>query len=164
MLRILRVNNGLDKRRIDMQHRPFRRIAGGLLALMLSAGSVYANDLKVTDARLSILPGDRPGAGYFQLHNASDESVTLVGAESADFENVEMHVSSDEDGMASMQSVSELEVAADEQIEFAPKGYHLMFMKRKTSLSVGDEVEVTLLFDNERRLPVNFEVVSPASM
>ncbi|ALM52978.1 copper chaperone PCu(A)C [Halomonas huangheensis] len=141
-----------------------RRAMWGLFALMMSAGTAHAQDLEVTDAQLRLLPGDLPAAGYFTLHNAGSDAVTLSGAESAAFAMTHMHLSTEEDGMASMKSVDQLEVATDETLEFAPGGYHLMFMKRQQPLEVGDEVEVTLQFEDQPPLPVTFEVVSPASM
>lgn len=88
----------------------------------------------------------------------------MVGAESDAFENVELHVSSERNDMAHMHAVEEIEVAAGEHFEFVPKGHHLMLIGRKDALEVGDEVEVLLEFSDEQRLPVTFDVVSPASL
>lgn len=136
----------------------------GLLALALSAGSVQAAEPEVTDARLSLLPGDLPGAGYFNITNTSDETLTLVGAESAAFHMTEMHVSTTENDMARMESVEKVDVAPGESFAFAPKGYHLMFMRRVEPLEQGDEVDVLLHFENQPELPVTFTVVAPGSM
>lgn len=136
----------------------------GMLTLLFTSATAQADELEVTNARLSILPGDRPGAGYFQLYNASDEVVTLVGAESAAFENVEMHVSSEQDGMAHMHEIPSLEIAPGEHVEFAPKGYHLMFMRRVAPLAEGDDVDVLLEFSDQQPLSVSFDVVSPTSL
>lgn len=141
-----------------------RGIMAGMLALLFSSTAVHAQDLEVADARLRLLPGDLPAAGYFTLHNAGDETVTLTGAESSAFAMAHMHLSSEKDGMSQMDSVDQLEVGADETLEFAPGGYHLMFMNRQQPLEVGDEVEVTLQFDGQAPQPVTFEVVTPASM
>lgn len=141
-----------------------RGIMASMLALLFSSTAVHAQDLEITDARLRLLPGDLPAAGYFTLHNAGDETVTLTGAESSAFAMAHMHLSSEKDGMSQMDSVEQLEVGADETLEFAPGGYHLMFMNRQQPLEVGDEVEVTLKFDGQAPQPVTFEVVTPASM
>ncbi|RUR29900.1 copper chaperone PCu(A)C [Vreelandella nanhaiensis] len=144
--------------------RACQGMALSALTLLLMAGVAQAQSLEVTNARLSLLPGDTPGAGYFELQNLSDEAVALVGAESPAFENVEMHVSSEHNGMAHMHAIESIEIAPGERIEFAPKGHHLMFIRRATPLSEGDEADVVLKFSDEQRLPVTFEVVSPASM
>lgn len=143
---------------------PSLRWGLGLLALWFAVSMAQADDLTVTNARLSLLPGDMPGAGYFDLHNNGDAPVTLVGASSAAFQSVALHRSMTRDGMASMHAIAKLEIAPGETFAFAPKGYHLMFMKRTRPLAVGDEVEAVLEFAGGKPLPVTFEVVSPASM
>lgn len=135
----------------------------GLSTLLLFTGSAVAADLEVTDARLRLLPGDLPGAGYFTLHNGGDAAVTLTGAGSEAFEHVMMHVSTEEDGMAQMHKVEEVDIAPEENFTFAPKGHHLMFMQRTETLAVGDSVDVTFTFKAHDPLPVTFDVVSPAA-
>lgn len=139
-------------------------LTGGIAALLLATGTAWAQDVQVTDARLSLLPGEQPGAGYFQLYNATDEMAVLVGAESEAFEEVELHVSSEENGMAHMHAVEQVEIAAGERFEFAPKGHHLMLIGREKALQEGDQVDVQLEFANDQHLPVTFDVVSPASL
>lgn len=145
-------------------YRAFHTLLLSMPLVMLSVSSAHAEDVEVTDARMRMLPGDLPAAGYFTLRNTSAAPVVLVGAQSAAFGMVEMHLSSSEGGMASMKTIPRLELAPNESIEFAPKGYHLMFMKPEQSLSVGDEVAVELQFEDDQPLSVKFQVVSPASM
>ncbi|MDR5875657.1 copper chaperone PCu(A)C [Vreelandella gomseomensis] len=141
-----------------------RRWAGGLLVALLTTGYVYGQDLQVSDARASLLPGEQPGAGYFELYNAGDKAVVLVGADSDAFETVELHVSAEQDGMAHMHAVEQVEIAPGERFAFAPKGHHLMLIGREKALSVGDEVDVQLEFADNQRLSVTFDVVSPVSL
>ncbi|MGM0825598.1 MAG: copper chaperone PCu(A)C [Pseudomonadota bacterium] len=141
-----------------------KRLTGGIAALLLATGAAWAQDVQVSDARLSLLPGEQPGAGYFQLHNATDETLVLVGAESEPFETVELHVSSEENGMARMHAVEQVEIAAGERFEFAPKGHHLMLIGREKVLKEGDQVDVQLEFADDQHLTVTFDVVSPASL
>jgi len=42
-------------------------------------------------------------AGYLTLHNPGDRAVTVVGAESPDFERVEIHRTELRDGVARMR-------------------------------------------------------------
>lgn len=76
-----------------------RTLLGGLLLLILSAVAEAA-ELEVKDARLRLLPGDLPAGGYFSLKNVGSQSVVLVGAESAAYELVMMHRSTEKNGMA----------------------------------------------------------------
>ena len=135
----------------------------GLCLLVLSVGSVHAADIDVTDAKLSLLPGDLPGAGYFSITNNSDAPIVLVGAESDAFHMTEMHVSTNEEGVARMQAIDEVEVAPGASFTFAPQGHHLMFMRRTQVLEEGDDVEVVLHFEDQQALPVSFTVVAPGT-
>ena len=56
-----------------------------------------------------------------------------------------------------------LELAAGEQVEFAPGGYHLMLMKRVRPLVVGDDVEVNLHFAGNQRQRDTFRAVAPTA-
>ncbi|MDQ7729519.1 copper chaperone PCu(A)C [Halomonas sp. SpR8] len=134
-----------------------------LFILTLCAGSVHAAEVEVTDAKLSLLPGDLPSAGYFNLTNTSDAPLVLVGAESASFHMTELHVSTNEDDVAQMHAVEEIEVAPGESFIFAPMGYHLMFMHRTQVLEEGDSVEVVLHFKDQQELQVPFNVVAPGA-
>lgn len=122
-----------------------------------------AAELEVKDARLRLLPGDLPAGGYFSLSNVGSQSVVLAGAESAAYERVMMHRSTEKDGLASMEQVLQLELAPGQTVNFVPGSYHLMLMKRREPLAIGEELHVTLLFADGFRLPVTFQVVSPAS-
>ena len=134
-------------------------LVGGVLPL-----SAQAADLEVSDARMRVLPGDTPAAGYFRLDNNGSRTVVLVGAESEAFGRVELHRSMSDEGMASMEAVDRLEVPAGEPIEFAPQGYHLMLMQAVGEIAVGDRVEITLQFEQRESLSVEFEAVPPTSM
>ncbi|WP_336368557.1 copper chaperone PCu(A)C [Marinobacter sp. C2H3] len=136
--------------------------AGPLLALLPSLA--LAAGIEVSDARIRLLPGDTPGAGYFRLHNGTEEPVRLTGARSNAYLHIMLHESMQKDGMASMHAVPSLEIAPGAGVELKPGGYHLMMMQRQAPLSIGDEVPVTLEFDGRDALPVMFKVVSPAAM
>jgi copper(I)-binding protein len=133
------------------------------LLLVGTSGALSAAELKVTEARIRLLPGDIPAAGYFTLANTSKADITLIGANSPAFGDVTMHRSVNQDGVTSMQPIAQLELAAEEQIEFAPRGYHLMLMKRTRPLAIGDDIELTLLFANGQQQSVTFRAVSPTT-
>lgn len=131
------------------------------LLLIGTSGALSAAELKVNEARLRLLPGDLPAAGYFTLANTSEADITLIGADSPAFGSVMMHRSVSQDGVASMQPVKRLVLPAGEQVAFEPGGYHLMLMKRTRALAIGDDIEVTLLFANGQEQSVTFRAISP---
>ena len=133
------------------------------LALASAQAWALAADLVVHDARVQLLPGDRPAAGYFQLENKGSSAVVLVGAESPAYGEVMMHESTRSGGRAHMHHVERLRLAPGASLDFAPGGYHLMLMERRQPLAYGDEITVTLIFEDGQRLPVRFEATSPVA-
>lgn len=141
---------------------PLKRLSWLILAIAacLLSGVTYAAppDVRVDNARIRLLPGDLPLAGYFDLTNTGGESITLVGAGSPAFGKVMLHRSLQREGQSQMQHVSELGLAPGETVHFAPGGYHLMLMQRSQPLQIGDEVIIRLRFADGRETDVDFRV------
>ncbi|BAU77220.1 copper chaperone PCu(A)C [Metapseudomonas furukawaii] len=133
------------------------------IALLLAASTDAMAGLEAKDARLRLLPGNLPAAGYFSLTNTGTESVVLTGAQSPTYAEVMMHRSAIENGTASMQHIEKVEVAPGATVNFASGGYHLMLMQRRQPVALGDKVEVTLQFADGQSLPVTFTAVSPSA-
>ena len=140
-----------------------RRLVRLACTLLLAASTTAMADLQVSEAKLRMLPGDLPAAGYFTLTNTGSQSVVLTGAQSPAFAQVMMHRSSLEKGMASMQHVAQVEVPAGATLTFASGGYHLMLLQRQRELALGDRVEGSLLFADGQSLPVTFTAVPPGA-
>ncbi|UVJ43629.1 copper chaperone PCu(A)C [Pseudomonas sp. LS1212] len=140
-----------------------RRLVRLGTALLLAVSTTAMADLEVSAAKLRLLPGDLPAAGYFTLTNNGSTPVVLSGAQSPAFGQVMMHRSSLENGMASMQHLEQLEVPAGATLTFASGGYHLMLMHRQRELALGDQIEVNLQFADGQNLPVTFTAVPPTA-
>ena len=117
-----------------------------------------ASTTVVTHARIRLLPGDLPLAGYFDLANQGVRPVVLIAASSPAFRKAEIHRSMEEGGMSSMVPVRRLEIRAGAILRFSPGGYHLMLVRRVKPLRVGDTVPVTLKFTGAAPLRVMFRV------
>lgn len=140
-----------------------QRLVRQATALLLAVSTTALAELQVSEAKLRLLPGDLPAAGYFTLTNTGSQPVVLTGAKSPAFAEVMMHRSSLKNGMASMQHVEQVEVPAGTSLTFASGGYHLMLMLRQRELALGDPVEATLLFGDGKSLPVTFTAVPPGA-
>jgi len=81
-------------------------------------------------------------AGYAMLRNAGDAPLTIVGADSADFDGVSLHESSEENGVERMRALAEVSIAAGASARFTPGGKHFMLMRPKRQLSSGDSVKI----------------------
>lgn len=138
-----------------------RRLSNILLAVVLSlicATATAQPNATVDNARIRLLPGNLPLAGYFTLRNTGQHNLRLVGASSPDFGHVMMHRSIERNGMSKMVMVPHIDVAPGKSVRFAPGGYHLMMMHRKHQLKVGDRVPVVLKFADQNTMTVDFTV------
>ena len=136
-------------------------VIGPILALTLivipaasDAAGVTVRDAWVRETP----PGVAVMAGYMELRNNSSRSQVLVAASSSGFEAVMIHRTIVKSGMASMVHASQIELAPNASLRFAPGGYHLMLMNPKHALRAGDRVDITLEFRSGLVLPVAFEV------
>jgi len=121
-----------------------------MLALFVASFSAFADSIVVTEAWIKNLPPSVPmRAGYMKLENTSAKSLSIVGVESELFMQVDIHETVKKNGMMSMQPVPVLSIPAGTAVELAPGGMHLMMMKPKETLKPGDQVSITLQFDDD---------------
>ena len=129
-----------------------------LASTLVTAASEEAG-VSVRDAWIrETPPGMTMMAGYMALQNNTSRSQVLVAARSSDFETVMIHRTIVKDGMARMEHASQIELAPNASLIFAPGGYHLMLMNPKRPLRTGDPVVINLEFRGGLVLPVPFEV------
>ncbi len=133
-----------------------RLIPVTLLLMAIGIGSADAADVTARDAWIRLLPGNLPAAGYLELDNNGVNSVQLVGMQSARFGAIELHLSSEQSGVARMRQVHKLVIPAGKMVELKPRGYHLMLFRSTGDLQPGGQVTVTLEFSDGSYLPVNF--------
>jgi len=98
-------------------------------------------------------------AGYAAFKNAGAIEQQIVAAKSADFERVEMHSMSMDDGMMRMRKLDHLVIPAGQTLELKPGGLHLMLIGPKREFAAGDKilVEFTTCADAPTQ-SVSFEV------
>lgn len=94
-------------------------------------------------------------AAFGVLSNSSDEDVTLVSAASPSATMMELHeMAMTDSGMAMRPKEGGFVVPAGGSVTLEPGGYHLMFMGLTAPIKAGDEVPITLTFDNGSTLEV----------
>jgi len=130
-----------------------------ILALTVVAAASEEAGVSVRDAWVrEAPPGMTMMAGYMELRNNTSRPQVLVAASSSGFETVTIHRTIVRDGMAGMVHASQVELAPNASLIFAPGGYHLMLMNPKRMLRAGDPVVIDLEFRGGLVLPVTFEV------
>jgi len=129
-----------------------------ILALFMCATAMAAPEVLAKNARIRLLPGDLPLAGYFDLVNQGKQPFTLLGASSPAFKMIHMHLSTEQNGKSTMLTIEGIEMNPGETLRFTPGGYHLMLMQRVKPLQVDDQVPITLKFSGNQSLDVMFKV------
>ena len=94
------------------------------------------------------------GAVYFVMHNHASETDELMSVTSDAAEAVELDETTVVDDVAKMKKVDSVPVEAFAEIEFAPRGYHVMLIGLKQDLKVGDEIEITLHFKDHEDITI----------
>lgn len=139
-----------------------RRIAVACTALCLStnlcAGSA-ADDVQAQGAYArAVPPGQSNSAAFVSLVNDSDASHALVAVESGASKVTEMHTHLMEEGMMKMRRVDRIDLPAGETVKLQPGGLHLMLIGLTRQLSPGEDVEITLVFEDGSRTPLTAPV------
>ena len=97
-------------------------------------------------------------AGYFVMHNHASETDELTGVTSDAAEAVELDETTVVSDVAQMKKLESVPVEAFAEIEFAPRGYHVMLIGLKQDLNVGDEIEIVLHFKNQEDIRIKVPV------
>jgi periplasmic copper chaperone A len=89
-------------------------------------------------------PAIKVHAAYLTVVNRSNVDQVIIGAESPDYERVELHGSSIRDGVNEMRSLDRIPVPAHERVTFAPGGLHVMLINPKRAYGVDERIHLVL--------------------
>ncbi|STZ76686.1 copper chaperone PCu(A)C [Bergeriella denitrificans] len=134
-----------------------------LLATLVLAGvcgSAAAAGIHIQDqwARATV-EGMKMGGAFMNIHNDNKKADFLLGGSSPVAERVEVHTHVNDNGVMRMREVKGgVPLAAGENTELKPGGYHIMFMGLKRQLKEGETVPVTLKFKHAKSQTVQIPV------
>lgn len=138
-----------------------RSIAAGAALLTLSTTALFAGDIMVMDpyARSST-PSSVTGAAFLTLMNHGTEDDRLVAARSAVAKRVELHThEEDANGVMKMMEVEEgFAVPAGGGHALKRGGDHIMLMGLTEPLVQGEEITITLIFEQAGEVEVTLPV------
>lgn len=100
-------------------------------------------------------------AGYMSISNKGAQAIKVVSATSPMFEEVMIHSTVVQDGIASMQHIGHIEIEPESTVELAPMGTHLMLIEPETPLELNSIVPITLELSNGDTVQHLFEVKQP---
>ena len=124
----------------------------GLFVLTLSASA--AESIVVEDAWIpEAMPVAMMHAGYLTIKNNGQQPVSIVGAQSDAYADVEIHKSVTKDGMSRMFKQDEITIAPGQEVKFERGGLHIMLMHPKHPLKIGDQVKMELITHDQQSVP-----------
>lgn len=126
--------------------------AHGAVGGELSAGAAWARPTP---------PGVSVAAVYLRIDNSGGRADRLLAITSSAAIRAEVHRTSIVDGIARMRPVPVLHVGADEVIEFAPGGLHIMLMGLGQPLTAGQTFTLELVFELAGTRRVTVSVTRP---
>jgi hypothetical protein len=135
----------------------------GLSALALTpacAEEVKAGDLVISQAWSRATPGGaKVAGGYLTIANKGAAPDQLLSASADAAGKVELHEMAISEGVMTMRPLDKgVAIAPGKTVQFAPGGYHIMFVDLKNPLKQGDKVPVTLQFEKAGKVQVSLDV------
>ena len=108
-----------------------------------------SESIMVHDPYVRAMPPGQPNSGAFMTFKNSDSSAhAVVEASSPVSKVVELHTHIHKNGMMMMRRVDKIDIPANGETVLKPGGLHVMFIGLKHDLKVGQNVPVTLTFED----------------
>jgi copper(I)-binding protein len=136
--------------------------AVGTFAAAAAAQSAAAPTVSGAWARATP-PGVDTGAVYLTIVNGAARD-TLVAAHSDAARLVELHGSTQTNGVLEMRKIERRELVPGETLQLAPLGAHLMLIGLAAPLAPGRNIVVTLVFEQAGSIEVTVPVIDARGM
>lgn len=121
---------------------------GTLIAVPALAGTA-AESISVDNPYVRIVPPGMTNTGAFMaIKNADGKDHKLVKAESSASKVTELHTHTNEGGVMKMRPVKDIEIKAKGEAVLKPGSLHVMLIGLKQELKAGDNVAITLTFED----------------
>jgi copper(I)-binding protein len=141
-----------------------RQLAMAVFAIIavIACRQSEKNAISVRNAWANATPaGATVGAAYLELTVADQD--TLLSATSEVADRIEMHASSEENGMMRMRPLPTVELQPGKPFAFAPGGAHFMLLGLRQPLVAGTRFPLTLQLQNAGALTLQVDVKEPGS-
>ena len=106
----------------------------------------------------AVPPNANNSAIFLDLRNESEQLRKLVEVHSEVAEQVELHMTKDEDGMLRKERLEEVLIPALETQSFHPGGIHIMLIGLRSPLNVGGAIELELVYADQSKETISVPV------
>lgn len=129
-------------------------------ASALFIASVAQAQVTVDDAWVRATVPQQSGTGAF-MKLTSETDTKLVQADSSVAKHVEVHEMAMENHVMKMREIPGLPLPAGQTVELKPGGYHIMFFELHAQLKEGEQVPLTLTFENAEGVRSSIDIQAP---
>ncbi|MDD9949064.1 MAG: copper chaperone PCu(A)C [candidate division Zixibacteria bacterium] len=131
-----------------------------MLLVIFTAGCQPADDLEIDGAWVRATPPNRDvTAAYLVIRNRSDQPRELRSVETPAAAYTELHAMRQVDDMMEMEKIEGVVVPPRGAAVLEPGGNHIMLFGVNDPLAEGEEVTLTLRFDDQSTRTVTAEVL-----
>ena len=107
---------------------------------------------------------NRPGAAYFTIHNATEDTVTLTGLTTPLATMPEIHeTKTNAAGVSSMSPAGDITIGPGESVALESGGLHAMLMKLQDPMIEGETFPLTLTFSDGGEVTVEVPILGIAA-
>ncbi len=124
----------------------------------MDSGSTSDNAQPTSDAMSGMDMSGFSSAAYMTIRNTGSTADRLLKATTDAATTVELHNSTNTNGVMSMGEVQAVDVVAGSTVEFKPEGLHMMLIGLKHDLKAGDTVALSLQFEKAGTIKVDAAV------
>lgn len=128
------------------------RITAFVLATLIAAPALAgtaAESISANEPFVRMAPPGMTNTGAFMvLRNGDSKDHKVVKAESPVAKAVELHTHTNDGGVMKMRQVKEIEIKAKREAVLKPGSLHIMLIGLKQDLKEGDNVAITLIFED----------------
>ena len=117
--------------------------------------------IKIKDAWMRPSSEKMATALYFTIENTGETADTLFQVDSDLAEKVEIHETYSEGEMMGMRKTEMIVIESGKSFELKPGAHHIMLMKLKKDVKVGDEAEFILHFKQEGEMTITAKAKKP---
>ena len=136
-----------------------------MVAGTVQCAEAQTDALKITDPWISAAPPTvTVFAGYMTFTNEGPVDLRISEITSSRFESIEMHRTLIEQGIARMEEQTSLLIPGNQTLKLAPQSWHLMLINPTRPVTLGQQVQLTVVLENKQRIAVTATVRMPNSM
>ena len=133
--------------------------------LLLVAGALSASianaQVKIDEAWVrATVPQQKATGAFMKLTAAKD--TRLVAVTTPLTPKAEVHEMAMQDNVMRMRQIPAIELPAGTTVELKPGGFHVMFLDLTAQVKAGDQVPLTLIFEDRSGARQTVEVKAPA--